>query len=37
MLTEDKPIFQRVATIMLEQMSGKVVVVGDGVQAVGRI
>ncbi|KAK1439212.1 hypothetical protein QVD17_05028 [Tagetes erecta] len=34
LLAEDNPILQRVATIMLEQVGAKVVVVGDGVQAV---
>ncbi|KAD3640692.1 hypothetical protein E3N88_29915 [Mikania micrantha] len=34
LLAEDNPILQRVATIMLEQTGAKVVVVGDGVQAV---
>ncbi|KAI3712812.1 hypothetical protein L1987_71378 [Smallanthus sonchifolius] len=34
LLAEDNLILQRVATIMLEQMGAKVVVVGDGVQAV---
>ncbi|XP_071694979.1 histidine kinase 1-like [Rutidosis leptorrhynchoides] len=34
LLAEDTPILQRVATIMLEQMGAKVIVVGDGVQAV---
>ena len=34
LLAEDNPILQRVATIMLERMGAKVVVVGDGAQAV---
>lgn len=34
LLAEDNPILQRVTTIMLEQVGAKVVVVGDGVQAV---
>ncbi|KAJ0838295.1 putative histidine kinase response regulator and transcription factor RR-A-type family [Helianthus annuus] len=34
LLAEDTPILQKVATMMLEQMGAKVVVVGDGVQAV---
>ncbi|PWA41500.1 hypothetical protein CTI12_AA553370 [Artemisia annua] len=34
MLAEDATIFQRVATIMFEQMSAKVLVVGERVQAV---
>ncbi|GJS90801.1 histidine kinase 1-like protein [Tanacetum coccineum] len=34
LLAEDTPILQRVATIMLERMGAKVVVVGDGAQAV---
>lgn len=34
LLAEDQPILQRVATMMLEQMGAKVVIVGDGVQAV---
>ncbi|KAK9074779.1 hypothetical protein SSX86_003097 [Deinandra increscens subsp. villosa] len=34
LLAEDNPILQRVATIMLEQTGAKVLVVGDGVQAV---
>ncbi|KAL0429986.1 UNVERIFIED_CONTAM: Histidine kinase [Sesamum radiatum] len=34
LLAEDTPVLQRVATIMLEKMGAKVVVVGDGLQAV---
>ncbi|KAI7740067.1 hypothetical protein M8C21_022129 [Ambrosia artemisiifolia] len=34
LLAEDTPILQKVATMMLVQMGAKVVVVGDGVQAV---
>lgn len=37
LLAEDTPILQRVATIMLEQMGAKVMVVGDGVQAVAAL
>lgn len=34
LLAEDTPVLQRVATIMLEKLGAKVVVVGDGLQAV---
>ncbi|KAL0396921.1 UNVERIFIED_CONTAM: Histidine kinase [Sesamum calycinum] len=34
LLAEDTPVLQRVAAIMLEKMGAKVVVVGDGLQAV---
>ncbi|VFQ75514.1 unnamed protein product [Cuscuta campestris] len=37
LLAEDTPVLQRVATIMLEKMGAKVVVVGDGQQAVDAI
>ncbi|KAL8532074.1 hypothetical protein ACS0TY_008620 [Phlomoides rotata] len=37
LLAEDTPVLQRVATIMLEKMGAKVVVVGDGVQAVDAL
>ncbi|KAI3462363.1 hypothetical protein Pfo_019026 [Paulownia fortunei] len=37
LLAEDTPILQRVATIMLEKMGAKVVVVGDGLQAVDAL
>ncbi|KAI3747704.1 hypothetical protein L6452_10297 [Arctium lappa] len=37
LLAEDTPILQRVATIMLEKMGATVVVVGDGLQAVGAL
>ncbi|KAL7090569.1 hypothetical protein ACP275_12G049700 [Erythranthe tilingii] len=34
LLAEDTPVLQRVAKIMLEKLGAKVVVVGDGIQAV---
>lgn len=37
LLAEDTPVLQRVATIMLEKMGAKVIVVGDGVQAVDAL
>ncbi|KAI3451415.1 hypothetical protein Pfo_008080 [Paulownia fortunei] len=37
LLVEDTPVLQRVATIMLEKMGAKVVVVGDGLQAVDAL
>ncbi|XP_022855719.1 histidine kinase 1 isoform X3 [Olea europaea var. sylvestris] len=37
LLAEDTPVLQRVATIMLEKMGAKVVVVGDGIQAVDSL
>ncbi|KAG8373630.1 hypothetical protein BUALT_Bualt11G0044200 [Buddleja alternifolia] len=37
LLAEDTPVLQRVATIMLEKMGAKVVVVGDGLQAVDAL
>lgn len=37
LLAEDTPVLQRVATIMLEKMGAKVVVVGDGIQAVDAL
>ncbi|XP_019172391.1 PREDICTED: histidine kinase 1-like isoform X2 [Ipomoea nil] len=37
LLAEDTPVLQRVATIMLEKLGAKVVVVGDGQQAVDAL
>ncbi|KAJ8567633.1 hypothetical protein K7X08_019841 [Anisodus acutangulus] len=37
LLAEDTPVLQRVATIMLEKLGAKVVVVGDGRQAVDAL
>lgn len=37
LLAEDTPVLQRVATIMLEKLGAKVVVVGDGLQAVDAL
>ncbi|KAH6797067.1 histidine kinase 1 [Perilla frutescens var. hirtella] len=37
LLAEDTVVLQRVATIMLEKMGAKVIVVGDGVQAVDAL
>lgn len=37
LLAEDTPVLQRVATIMLEKMGAKVVVVGDGIQTVDAL
>lgn len=37
LLAEDTPVLQRVATIMLEKLGAKVVVVGDGLQVVNAL